>query len=163
MDYRKLIFIKGFTLLELLIALILIGLISTIVLTNSSFLQKYDSSQIESYKTFIQYLSEESALTKKTVAWFIGNNTQSIAYYQNGEWRTQNLALSFFPSINPVTEFKDGQGSMFFVDDKREDPFLVFSPSGQSSGGSIQFADSKKIFSLEVNRLSSILIKGKES
>jgi len=66
----------------------LMGLMSTILITNSSFLDRYTKDKIESYGEFIQFLSEESSLTKKTIAWHVGNQTQSIFYFKNSSQYT---------------------------------------------------------------------------
>lgn len=155
MGYRELTAQKGFTLIELIIVLMLMGLISTIVLTNSSFLQKYDSDQIETYSNFINYLSEESALTQKPTAWFIGNSAQSIASFQKGKWYSENLPNNLYPSINQTTQFRDSEGTIFFWQDDRENPFLVFYPTGQSSGGSIELDQN---FTVEIDMFSSVAI-----
>ena len=63
--------LPGFTLLELLIVMALIALTSTIVLTNASFLDRYNSDQIPSYEDFLKFLNEESSLKKKKVAFQI--------------------------------------------------------------------------------------------
>jgi len=158
LDFRKSINLKGFTLLELLVVLILIGLISTIILTNSNFLNKYESDQAQSYKIFIEFLSEESALTKKNIAWFIGNDNQYIASYKNNQWKIENIAISFFPQINPDILFQDNKGNVFAINNERKDPFMVFYPSGKSSGGSIEFNKTDNRLALKVDRSSDIEI-----
>jgi len=79
LDFRQLKNASGFTMLELMVTLILIGLISTIVLANTDFLSSRQSDQVQPFGNLVQYLGEESALTKKNIAWFIGNDTQFIA------------------------------------------------------------------------------------
>ena len=115
------------------------GLISTIIITNSSFLDRYSSDKDESYREFVQFLSEESALTKKTIAWFIGSKAQSTYYLKNNTWYPQNFDSSYFPLIQSNTVFKDSNGRTFMWEEDAETPFLIFYPSGQSSGGSIKF------------------------
>ena len=78
----------------------LIALTSTIVLTNSSFLDRYDADNIPTYENFLQFLSEESALKKKKVAWFIGNQEQSAQVFQRNEWHHLDLDEDLFPIIN---------------------------------------------------------------
>ena len=158
MDFRKLLNLKGFTLLELLVVLILIGLISTIILANSNFLNKHESDQAQSYKSFIEFLSEESALTKKNIAWFIGNDKQYIATYKNNQWNIENIAISFFPQINISTLFQDNRGNIFTLNNERKDPFMVFYPSGKSSGGSIEFNKIDNKLTLKVDQFSDIEI-----
>ena len=131
------------------------GLISTIVLSNSSFLQKYDSDQIETYRNFVSYLSEESALTQKSIGWFVGNGAQSIASFQNGKWHSEILPSNLYPSINQATQFRDSEGLIFSWQDDRKHPFLVFYPTGQSSGGSIE---PDQNFTVEIDMFSSISV-----
>ena len=134
----------------------MMGLISSITLINGNFLQKYESDQIQPFKDFIVYLSEESALTKNNIAWFIGNDTQYIAAYKNKKWQPQNLSFDFFPAINSNTKFQDNYGNWFFIGDIRSDPFLIFYPSGQSSGGSIELDKIATASILNINRNSSL-------
>ena len=163
MDFIKLSNSKGFTLLELLVTLILIGIISTITLTNSGFLKSYQSDQINSYSSLIEYLSEESALTKKNIGWFVGNGTQFIATFHENEWRAQTEVLNMLPKIKSDTEFQDSFGNLFYVDESRDDPFLIFYPSGHSSGGKIQYNRMDNKLTLRVNSFSVIEIISKEN
>ena len=88
-------------------ALILIGIISTITLTNSGFLKSYQSDQINSYSSLIEYLSEESALTKKNIGWFVGNGSQFIATFRENEWQANTEVSNMLPMIESDTEFQD--------------------------------------------------------
>lgn len=142
--------------------LMLIGLISTVVLTNSNFLTKYQADQTHAYHLFIEYLSEESALTKKNIAWFIGNDTQHIAFFADSRWYAQTLKSGVLPSIKSSTQFQDNRGYVFSVSDNREDPFLVFYPSGQSSGGEIVFNEAGNNFILKIDKHSSVEILEKK-
>ena len=139
-----------------------IGLISTIVLTNSNFLTKYNTDQTHSYHLFIEYLSEESALTKKNVAWFIGNDAQHVASFANDAWQLQTLKSDVLPDIKLSTRFKDNRGYVFSLSDNRKDPFIVFYPSGQSSGGEIVFDEAANNFTLKIDRYSSVEILKKK-
>ena len=125
--------------MELLVVLILMGLISTVIITNTSFVDRYESDQVKPYKDFLNFLSEESALTKKTLAWFIGVNTQSIYTLKKNEWHPQNFDSSYYPNINNQILFKDVRGQTLLFSDETILPFLIFYPSGQSSGGEIHF------------------------
>ena len=142
MDYRKINFSNGFTLLELLIVLILIGLVSTVIVTNTSFIDEYKSDRVEPYKKFINFLSEESALTKKTLGWFIGKDAQSIYVLKMNEWYPYEFDSAFYPSVNSQILFKDAQGQQLLFSQEIEEPFLIFYPSGKSSGGEIYFDES---------------------
>ena len=139
MDTRKLNCFRGFTLLELLIVLILIGLISTVLVINSPFLERYNKESAGSYIEFIQFLSEESTLTKKTIAWFVTNEKQSINYFKDNNWHSQQVEAAYFPVIQNNTLFTDASGKVFMWVEKVDTPFLIFYPSGESSGGMIEF------------------------
>ena len=157
MDFKKLNYTPGFTLLELLIVLILIGITSTIVVTNTSFLDQYESDETASYREFIHFLSEESALTRKIIAWFISNNTQSVGYLKNNQWKIKDEEFSYYPVINSSTIFKDSQGNSFTFSDDRKAPFLIFYPSGQSSGGTIQINESDFKLTLRVDTFGQVI------
>ena len=128
-----------FTLLELLVVLILMALISTVIVTNTSFFDRYQSDHVEPYKEFLNFLSEESALTKKTLAWFIGEKTQSVYFLKKNEWHSQDFDSSYYPTISSDILFTDARGQILIFTEETEIPFLIFYPSGRSSGGEIQF------------------------
>ena len=108
----------------------LIALTSTIVLTNASFLDRYNSDQIPSYEDFLKYLNEESSLKKKKVAWFVGDQSQSARILVNNEWEILPLEKDFFPVVNLDVVFKDFSGSSFNISDERAEPFIIFDPIG---------------------------------
>ena len=133
------------------------GIISTIVITNISFLEKYESNETQSYKELIHFLSEESALTKQTIAWFISNNAQSIRHLENNQWKIKDEEFSYYPVINSSTLFKDSQGKSFNFSEDRKAPFLIFYPSGQSSGGTIQINESDIKLTLRVDTFGQVI------
>jgi|TARA_B110000305_G_scaffold77985_1_gene87686 prepilin-type N-terminal cleavage/methylation domain-containing protein len=148
--------LPGFTLLELLIVMALIALTSTIVLTNASFLDRYNSDQIPSYEDFLKYLNEESSLKKKKVAWFVGDQSQSARILVNNEWEVLPLEKDFFPVVNLDVVFKDFSGSSFNISDERTEPFIIFDPIGKSSGASIEFYNQDIEMILIVDQFSKI-------
>jgi prepilin-type N-terminal cleavage/methylation domain-containing protein len=148
--------LPGFTLLELLIVMALIALTSTIVLTNASFLDRYNSDQIPSYEDFLKFLNEESSLKKKKVAWFVGDQSQSARILVNNEWEVLPLEKDFFPVVNLDVVFKDFSGSSFNISDKRTEPFIIFDPIGKSSGASIEFYNQDIEMILVVDQFSKI-------
>ncbi|MDB9909785.1 prepilin-type N-terminal cleavage/methylation domain-containing protein [Gammaproteobacteria bacterium] len=148
--------LPGFTLLELLIVMALIALTSTIVLTNASFLDRYNSDQIPSYEYFLKYLNEESSLKKKKVAWFVGDQSQSARILVNNEWEILPLEKDFFPVVNLDVVFKDFSGSSFNINDDRAEPFIIFDPIGKSSGASIEFYNQDIEMILTVDQFSKI-------
>lgn len=131
--------LPGFTLLELLVVITLIALTSAIVMMNTSFLDKLQTNQTANYETFISYLGEESALKQKKISWFIGNNSQSVKFLDNNNWHDFDNKELIFPKIDPNVIFTDTFGNSFVVSENRKDPFMVFNPIGNSSGGTIEF------------------------
>lgn len=134
----------------------LIALTSTIVLTNASFLDRYNSDQIPSYEDFLKYLNEESSLKKKKVAWFVGDQSQSARILINNEWEVLPLEKDFFPVVNLDVVFKDFSGSSFNISDERTEPFIIFDPIGKSSGASIEFYNQDIEMILIVDQFSKI-------
>ena len=134
----------------------LIALTSTIVLTNASFLDRYNSDQIPSYEDFLKYLNEESSLKKKKVAWFVGDQSQSARILVNNEWEVLPLEKDFFPVVNLDVVFKDFSGSSFNISDERTEPFIIFDPIGKSSGASIEFYNQDIEMMLIVDQFSKI-------
>ena len=115
------------------------GIISTVIVTNTSFVDRYQADQVEPYKEFINFLSEESALTKKTLAWFIGEKTQSVHFLIKNEWHSKDFNSLYYPKISSDILFKDARGQILIFPEETEIPFLIFYPSGRSSSGEIQF------------------------
>jgi prepilin-type N-terminal cleavage/methylation domain-containing protein len=151
--------LPGFTLLEILIVMTLIALTSTIVLTNSSFLDRYNSDQIPTYEVFLKYLSEESALKKKKIAWFVGNKSQTVQVFQNNEWNPLDIDQNILPVINLDVLFKDFAGNTFSFNEERIEPLIIFDPMGKSTGATIEFYDSKIKMILTVDQFSQITFK----
>ena len=137
----------------------LIALTSTIVLTNSSFLDRYNSDQIPSYELFLKYLSEESALKKKKVAWFVGNTSQSVQVFENNTWNLTDLDNDLFPVVASDVLFKDFAGNSFSFHEERIEPFIIFDPIGKSSGASIEFYDEQIKMILIIDQFSQITFK----
>lgn len=133
------------------------GIISTVIVTNTSFVVRYQADQVEPYKEFINFLSEESALTKKTLAWFIGEKTQSVHFLIKNEWHSKDFNSLYYPKISSDILFKDARGQILIFPEETEIPFLIFYPSGRSSGGEIQFGGTNQ------ERVITIDIFGKAS
>jgi prepilin-type N-terminal cleavage/methylation domain-containing protein len=142
----------GFTLLELLVVITLIALASTIVLMNTDILDDFETNEISSYESFITFLGEESALKKKKLAWFVGNNSQSVMYLKEGSWVDLELQKKLFPEINSSVIFKDSEGQVFSFIENRSLPFMIFNPIGHSSGGIIEFYDNASPVNLVINQ-----------
>ncbi len=111
---------------------------------NTSFLSKLNSENILPYESFISFLGEESSFRQKKIAWFVGDNTQSLKVLVKNNWLEADDSGFAFPNINPEVIFTDISGSSFSILDRRDDPFMTFDPVGLSSGGIIEFNDENK-------------------
>jgi prepilin-type N-terminal cleavage/methylation domain-containing protein len=68
---------KGFTLLELLVVLLIIGIASSVILVNTSSINNIIKGETSVEKNF-QLISEESILSSKILGWFPGKSSQKI-------------------------------------------------------------------------------------
>ena len=68
---------NGFTLLELLVVLLIIGIASSVVLINTTSIEKIMKGGVSVERNF-QIKSEESILSSKILGWFPGNSFQKI-------------------------------------------------------------------------------------
>ena len=70
---------KGFTLVEILVALIIIGITTTLVILNFSSLSSV-TKQVNTIEDNINFLTEESIVTGNIIGWYFNANEQYAAY-----------------------------------------------------------------------------------
>ena len=75
---------KGFTLIEILVVLIIIGISTTLITLNFSTLKSIDS-QINSFEKSVNFLTEESIVTGNIIAWHLSSNKQFANYIFDNE------------------------------------------------------------------------------
>ena len=75
---------KGFTLIEILVVLIIIGISTTLITLNFSTLKSIDS-QINSFEKSVNFLTEESIVTGNIIAWHLSSNSQFANYVFDNE------------------------------------------------------------------------------
>ena len=75
---------KGFTLVEILVVLIIIGISTTLITLNFSTLKSIDS-QINSFEKSVNFLTEESIVTGNIIAWHLSSNKQFANYIFDNE------------------------------------------------------------------------------
>ena len=68
---------KGFTLLELLVVLLIIGIASSVILINTSSIENVTQSRASIERNF-QIISEESILSGNILGWFPDSTSQKI-------------------------------------------------------------------------------------
>ena len=70
---------KGFTLIEILIVLVIIGISTTLITLNFSSLKSIES-QINSFEKSVNFLTEESIVTGNIISWYLSSNKQYANY-----------------------------------------------------------------------------------
>ena len=131
-------FAKGFTLIEILIVLIIIGITSTLVILNFNSVSSIEK-QTSGIEDSINFLTEESIITGKIIGLFVDPETQYALYLSNDNGK--NLVKDFpnkgwdqNNSLKKTFQFLDG--SIIEIGEKKyEIPLIIFYPSGENSGG----------------------------
>ena len=131
---------KGFTLIEILVVLIIIGISTTLITLNFSTLRSIDS-QINSFEKSVNFLTEESIVTGNIIAWHLNSNKQSANYIFDNEieeidYDFDNSFLNEIESLRKTFRFQDG--AIIEIEEIQKDtPLMIFYPSGENSGGVI--------------------------
>ena len=95
---------KGFTLIEILVVLIIIGISTTLITLNFSTLKSIDS-QINSFEKSVNFLTEESIVTGNIIAWHLSSNKQFANYIFDNE--NQEIDYDFDNSfLNEIASLK---------------------------------------------------------
>lgn len=154
---------KGFTLIEILVVIVVIGIASSLIFLNLNSVVSVAKNQSTFTKSF-NYLSEESIITGNIIGWhannerqffyFLDTNNQVLTEIKNpysGNWQNLN---------NYKKTFKSFDGSEhdfeFYIDDK---PLIIFYPSGESTGGFINIFFDQYIQKIEINTNGKITSK----
>ena len=77
-------FQKGFTLIEILAVLIIIGISTTLITLNFSTLKPIDS-QDNSFEKTVNFLTEESIVTGNIIGWYLNSNKQFAEYINDNK------------------------------------------------------------------------------
>mgnify|MGYP003322987402 CR=1 FL=1 len=75
---------KGFTLIEILVVLIIIGISTTLITLNFSTLKSIDS-QGNSFEKTVNFLTEESIVTGNIIGWYLNSNKQFAEYINDNK------------------------------------------------------------------------------
>lgn len=146
---------KGFTLIEILVVLVLIGITSSLIFLNLNSVVSVNKNQSTFIKSF-SYLSEESIVSGNIIGWH-ANNDRQFFYFLNGNNNEVNEIKNPYSknwqNLNDYKKtFKSFDGTEFdfeFYDDNK--PLLIFYPSGESSGGFINIFFDEYIQKIEIN------------
>jgi len=131
---------KGFTLIEILVVLIIIGISTALITLNFSTLKSINS-QINSFEKSVNFLTEESIITGSIIAWHLNSNKQFASYILDNEnieidYDFDNSFLNEIASLKKTFKFEDG--TIIEIEEiQRDSPLMFFYPSGENSGGVI--------------------------
>lgn len=132
---------RGFTLIEILVVLIIIGIASSLIFLNFSSASSISKNQ-SSFQNAFNFLTEESIITGNIIGWH-ANNENDFSYtldYKNTF--IGNLDNPYSNNWNDLSSYrktyKSSDGSIIDFENYEEDsPLLIFYPSGENSGGII--------------------------
>ena len=138
----------GFTLIEILVVLIIIGITSTLITLNFGTFDSIEK-KANSFQKTVSYLTEESIITGNIIGLYLSSDNQ-FAKYLSEETQNEidpsykNTYWSDTPSLRKTFKYVDG--SIIELDNKMQDsPVIIFYPSGENSGGQIDIYNSSYI------------------
>ena len=146
---------KGFTLIEILVVIVVIGIASSLIFLNLNSVVSVAKNQSTFTKSF-SYLSEESIVSGNIIGWHANNERQFFYFLDtsnnfvseiknpySGNWQNLNNYKKTFQSFDGSEyDFE------FYYDDK---PLILFYPSGENSGGLINIFFDQYIQKIEIN------------
>jgi prepilin-type N-terminal cleavage/methylation domain-containing protein len=151
--------IKGFTLIEILVVLIIIGIASSLLVINMG-LSNTVSDNKNSFQNIFNYLSEESIITGNPIGWFANNKTDSVFildYDLNQVEELENVKSPWNRFSKNTKTFKSFDGSVLTLeDDALRLPLLIFYPSGENSGGVLNIYDPNFILEITIKNNGTI-------
>lgn len=139
---------KGFTLIEILVVLFIIGISTTLITLNFSTLKSIDS-QNNSFERTVNFLTEESIVTGNIIGWHLNSNKQFAEYifdnqYKEVDYDFDNSLLNETASLKKTFRFEDG--TLIDLEEiQKKSPLMIFYPSGENSGGEIDIYHSDYI------------------
>jgi len=146
---------RGFTLIEILVVLVVIGIASSLIFLNFSSATSISKNQ-STFAKFFHYLSEESIITGDVVGWHADNANQFSYSLDKNNQITLDITNPYSNNWQNLSNFKktfksfDGSEIDFDLYDE-ELPLLLFYPSGESSGGHINIFFDNYIQKIEIN------------
>ena len=152
-------FSRGFTLIEVLVVILIIGITTTLITLNFSSLNSIEK-QSNSIDKRLSYLTEESIITGRVIGWYATNSGHYAAYLSNNDPIDENeffLETSWEDNSSLKKIFKYADGTYIELgNDKAKKPILIFYPSGENSGGTLELHHSDFIQKITINNNADI-------
>ena len=132
---------KGFTLIEVLVVLVIIGITSSLLFLNIGLTDTVSKNKL-SLSTLFNYLSEESIITGNIIGWHANNENEFSYILDYKNTFIGNLDNPYSNNWNDLSSYrktyKSSDGYIIDFENYEEDlPLLIFYPSGENSGGII--------------------------
>ena len=150
---------RGFTLIEVMVVILIIGITTTLITLNFSSINSIEK-QSNTIDERFAYLTEESIITGRAIGWYATNSNHYAAYLLNNDSNDDNeifLETSWTDdmSLKKIFKFTDGT-NIELGNDKPNNPILIFYPSGENSGGTLELHDSDFIQKISVKNNADI-------
>lgn len=139
---------NGFTLMELLLVLLIIGIISLIPIINSSFLSSYQEGGVTQINQLLNSLKKESQLIRKPIAIEKNNENYFLVFYEDDSWKNYDI-LDF--DLNLILRnyiFNDLNNK--FLENRDSSFLIIFYPSGRNSGLEFRVLDQNQIIYYDI-------------
>jgi len=132
---------KGFTLIEILVVLIVIGIASSLIFLNFSSATSISKNQ-SSFENAFNFLTEESILTGNAIGWHADSKNEYSYFINHKNIFSENLDNPYAINWNDLSQYrktyKSFDGAIIDIENYKENsPLLIFYPSGENSGGII--------------------------
>ncbi|MDC0185719.1 type II secretion system GspH family protein [Gammaproteobacteria bacterium] len=158
---------NGFTLLELLMVLCIIGITSTYVLLNTSILDFIETKENPIEDNF-KILSEESILIGKSIQWFANKSESKFYTYNHFNQNLEEITVTgfnFHKMMKDQIEFnilKSNGQNVTLEKDFSEYPLIIFFPSGENSGAKIDMQNGNSKIEIYISQNGKITKKIKK-
>ena len=145
---------KGFTLIEILVVIIVIGIASSLIFLNLNSVVSVNKNQSTFIKSF-GYVVEESIISGNIVGWHANNDSQFFYFLDTNNDISKEIKNPYSSNwenlYNYKKTFKSYDGSEFDFEYYYEDkPLIIFYPSGESTGGYINIFFDEYIQKIEI-------------
>ena len=150
---------RGFTLIEVMVVILIIGITTTLITLNFSSINSIEK-QSNTIDERFAYLTEESIITGRAIGGYATNSNHYAAYLSNNDSNDDNeifLETSWTDdmSLKKIFKFTDGT-NIELGNDKPNNPILIFYPSGENSGGTLELHYSDFIQKISVKNNADI-------
>ena len=152
---------KGFTLIELIVVILIMGIASSYMMLNSNIFLSIDQSD-RSFEEDLSFISEESMLMGNSILWHASLDENVFYMIKNDtKYERQDLGqrTSFRErfSDDVTVIIQTGDGLEFQLNDEvTSSPILAFYPSGENSGAQIEIRNSDFLTKIDIKQNGEI-------